>query len=73
MIFLILRVGRSRDFSAWMSGWLSYQICRTFVDALAHQKNIANLKALCQYHPQDRQRDGWVSDWLAVKCWSNGE
>ena len=42
----------SRDFSAWMSGWSSYQTRKTFVDVLAHQKNIASLKSWCQFHPQ---------------------
>ena len=51
--YLAMSPGMSRDFSAWMSGWFSYQTRRTFVDVLLHQKNIANLKAWCQYHPQD--------------------
>ena len=43
----------SRDFVRfWMSGWFSYQTRRTFVDLLAHQKNIANVKSWCQYNPQ---------------------
>jgi HdeA/HdeB family len=51
--YLEMTPAMSRDFSAWMSGWFSYQTRRTFVDLLLHQKNIANLKAWCQYHPQD--------------------
>jgi hypothetical protein len=51
--YLAMAPAMSRDFSAWMSGWFSYQTRRTFVDVLLHQKNIANLKAWCQYHPQD--------------------
>jgi hypothetical protein len=51
--YLAMSPGMSRDFSAWMSGWFSYQTRRTFVDILLHQKNIANLKAWCQFHPQD--------------------
>jgi hypothetical protein len=51
--YLAMSPAMSRDFSAWMSGWFSYQTRRTFVDVLLHQKNIANLKAWCQYHPQD--------------------
>jgi hypothetical protein len=50
--YLAMSPSMSRDFSAWMSGWYSYQTRRTFVDVLAHQKNIANYKAWCQYHPQ---------------------
>jgi hypothetical protein len=51
--YLAMSPAMSRDFSAWMSGWFSYQTRRTFVDIALHQKNIANLKAWCQYHPQD--------------------
>jgi hypothetical protein len=51
--YLAMSPSMSRDFSAWMSGWFSYQTRRTFVDLVLHQKNIANLKAWCQYHPQE--------------------
>jgi hypothetical protein len=51
--YLAMSPAMSRDFSAWMSGWFSYQTRRTFVDLVLHQKNIANLKAWCQYHPQE--------------------
>ena len=51
--YLGMPSGQSRDFSAWMSGWFSYQTRREFVDIELHQKNIANLKAWCQYHPQE--------------------
>jgi hypothetical protein len=51
--YLAMAPEMSRDFSAWMSGWFSYQTRRTFVDLVLHQKNIANLKAWCQYHPQE--------------------
>ena len=50
--YLAMSPTNSRAFSAWMSGWFSYQTRRTFVDLGAYQKNIANLKAWCQYHPQ---------------------
>jgi HdeA/HdeB family len=50
--YLAMSPSMSRDFSAWMSGWYSYQTHRTFVDLLAHQKNIANYKSWCQFHPQ---------------------
>jgi HdeA/HdeB family len=50
--YLAMPPAASRDFSAWMSGWYSYQTRRTFVDVAAHQKNIANYKSWCQYHPQ---------------------
>jgi HdeA/HdeB family protein len=51
--YLAMTPAMSRDFSAWMSGWFSYQTRRTFVDVALHQTNIANLKAWCQYHPQE--------------------
>ncbi|MGB9044555.1 MAG: HdeA/HdeB family chaperone [Pseudolabrys sp.] len=50
--YLAMTPAMSRDFSAWMSGWFSYQTRRTFVDVALHQTNIANLKAWCQYNPQ---------------------
>jgi hypothetical protein len=56
--YLGMPPAQSRDFSAWMSGWFSYQTRRTSVDILLHQKNIANVKAWCQYHPQDKVMTG---------------
>jgi len=50
--YLAMSPEMSRDFSAWMSGWFSYETRRTFVDLLLHQKNIANLKSWCQRSPQ---------------------
>ena len=50
--YLAMPPEMSRDFSAWMSGWFSYQTRRTFVDVLLHQKNIASVKSWCQYHAQ---------------------
>jgi hypothetical protein len=50
--YLAMSPSMSRDFSAWMSGWFSYQSRKTFVDVLAHQKNIALLKSWCQLRPQ---------------------
>jgi HdeA/HdeB family len=49
--YLAMPPSTSRDFSAWMSGWFSYQARKTSVDFLVHQKNIANLKSWCQSHP----------------------
>ena len=50
--YLAMSPSMSRDFSAWMSGWFSYQTRRTVVDVLAHEKNIANVKSWCQFRPQ---------------------
>jgi HdeA/HdeB family len=51
--YLAMSPSMSRDFSAWMSGWYSYQTRRTFVDLVTHQKNIASLKSWCQFRPQE--------------------
>ena len=50
--YLAMSPAMSRDFSAWMSGWFSYQTRRTFVDVVAHEKNMVNLKSWCQLRPQ---------------------
>jgi HdeA/HdeB family len=50
--YLAMPLSMSVNFSAWMSGWYSYQTRRTFVDILAHQNNIAKVKSWCQYNPQ---------------------
>jgi len=42
----------SRHFSAWVSGWAAYQVRRTYVDVVAHQKNIESMKSWCQLRPQ---------------------
>jgi HdeA/HdeB family len=44
---------QSDNFSAWMSGWFSYQNNKTYVDLVAHQKNIASVKEWCKYHPSE--------------------
>ena len=51
--YLAMSPPMSRDFSAWMSGWFSYQTRRTVVDVLAHEKNIATVKSWCQYRPRE--------------------
>jgi hypothetical protein len=51
--YLAMPPAQSDNFSAWMSGWFSYKNDRTFVDLLLHQKNIASVKAWCQYHPAE--------------------
>ncbi len=56
--YLAMSPENSRHFSSWMSGWFSYQTRRTFVDILLHQKNIANLQAWCQWHPQESVMNG---------------
>ena len=50
--YLAMSPSMSRDFSAWMSGWFSYQTRQRVVDVLAHEKIIANVKSWCQFRPQ---------------------
>jgi hypothetical protein len=56
--FLALTPAQSASFSAWMSGWYSYQVNKTWVDLVAYQKNIANVRAWCKYHPQETVMSG---------------
>jgi hypothetical protein len=49
---------QSAKFSAWMSGWFSFQSNKQYVDLVAHQKNIASVKAWCSYHPDERVMTG---------------
>jgi hypothetical protein len=48
----------SRDFSAWMSGWFSYQTRKTYVDLVAHEQNIKNVQDWCRYHMDDKVMTG---------------
>ena len=50
--YLAMSSSMSRDFSAWMSGWAAYHSRRTYVDLVAHQKNIASVTSWCQLRPQ---------------------
>jgi HdeA/HdeB family len=56
--YLAMAPSQSRSFSAWMSGWFSYQLSKETIDLLTHEKNIANVKAWCQYHPQETVMSG---------------
>ena len=56
--YLAMGLGVSRDFSAWMSGWFSYQTRKTFVDIDAHQQNISNVKDWCKYHMDEKVMTG---------------
>ena len=51
--YLAMSPTMSRDFSAWMSGWYSYQTRRRVVDVLAHRKNIESVKSWCQFRPRE--------------------
>ncbi len=56
--YLAMPTSQSDNFSAWMSGWFSYQSRKTYVDLVAHQKNIANVKEWCKYHPSESVMTG---------------
>jgi HdeA/HdeB family len=56
--YLAMAPSQSRDFSAWMSGWFSYQLGKETIDLLTHEKNIANVKAWCQRYPQETVMSG---------------
>lgn len=56
--YLAMPPSQSDNFSAWMSGWFSYQSRKTYVDLVAHQKNIANVKEWCKYHPSESVMTG---------------
>lgn len=49
--YLAMPAAPSNKFSAWMTGWFSYQSRRTFVDFDLHRANVASVKAWCQSNP----------------------
>jgi hypothetical protein len=49
--YLAMPASPSSKFSAWMTGWFSYQSRRTFVDFDLHRANVASVKAWCQSNP----------------------
>lgn len=56
--YLAMSPSQSRNFSSWMSGWFNYKAGKTTVDLVAHEKNIANVKAWCKFHPKDTVMSG---------------
>jgi len=56
--YLAMTIPESKRFSAWMSGWYSYQTGKTWVDVVAYRKNVENVKAWCQFHPQETVMSG---------------
>lgn len=56
--YLAMTPAASNKFSAWMSGWFSYQTNRTFVDLALHEKNIASVKDWCKFHQQASVMEG---------------
>jgi hypothetical protein len=49
--YLAMPAAGSTQFSAWMTGWFSYQNRRTFVDFDLHRANVASVRAWCQSNP----------------------
>ena len=56
--YLAMPAAESRDFSAWMSGWFSYKIGKSWVDLVAFEQNIKNVQAWCKYHPKETVMSG---------------
>ena len=56
--YLAMTLPESGRFSAWMSGWYSYQVGKTWVDGVAYRKNVENVRAWCQFHPQETVMSG---------------
>ena len=49
--YLAMPAEPSSKFSAWMTGWFSYQSGRTFVDFDLNRANVASVRAWCQSNP----------------------
>jgi len=49
--YLAMPDAPSNKFSAWMTGWFSYQSRRTFVDFDLHRANVASVRTWCQSNP----------------------
>jgi len=56
--YLAMPPSQQEKFSAWMSGWFSYQTRTPWVDLLAYRQNIANVKAWCQRYPGEKVMSG---------------
>ena len=49
--YLAMAAAPSSKFSAWMTGWFSYQSRRTFVDFDLHRTNVTSVRGWCQSNP----------------------
>ncbi|MBR1175950.1 hypothetical protein JQ617_18490 [Bradyrhizobium sp. KB893862 SZCCT0404] len=49
--YLAMPASSSSKFSAWMTGWFSYQSSRTYVDFDLHRANVASVRTWCQSNP----------------------
>lgn len=49
--YLAMSAAPSSKFSAWMTGWFSYESRRTFVDFDLHRANVTSVRGWCQSNP----------------------
>jgi len=49
--YLAMPASSSNKFSAWMTGWFTYQSSRTYVDFDLHRANVASVRTWCQTNP----------------------
>jgi hypothetical protein len=56
--YLAMPPAQQEKFSAWMSGWFSYQTRTPWVDFLQNRQNIANVKAWCLTYPDEKIMTG---------------
>lgn len=56
--YLAMAPFEAAAFSAWMSGWYSYQVRKTYVDLVAYKQNVRNVKDWCRYHQNETVMSG---------------
>ncbi len=72
--YLAMSPSMSRDFSAWMSGWFSYQTRRTFVDLLDTPEKYREPEIVVPIPSAGKRDDGLAGrDWPPVTFWTCGE
>ena len=68
--YLAMSPAMSRDFSAWMSGWFSYQTRRTFVDLACAREKYREPEIVVPIASARKRDDGLAErDWPAVTFW----
>jgi len=50
--YLALPPAQSKNFSAWMSGWVNQKAGYAWVDLNAYERNVASVKQWCALNPQ---------------------
>ena len=56
--YLAMPPAQQEKFSAWMSGWYSYQTRTPWIDFIQYRQNIANVKAWCVRYPNEKIMTG---------------